>query len=103
MDGDSGGTFMMRLFAALVAALLLLCTGNAFAQAAYVHAMTGTATATTGTAQRALKIGDTLESGSTISTGEKSSAVLKFEDGQVMALAERTSFRIVDYRYNKER
>jgi len=92
-----------RLLAVLVSALLALCAGNAFAQAAYVHSMTGSATATTGSTQRALKIGDLVESGTTISTGDKSSAVIKFEDGQVMALAERSSFRIVDYRYNKQR
>ncbi len=94
---------MTRLCAVLVSALLTLCAASAYAQVAYVHDMTGAATATVGTAQRALKIGDVLESGSTISTGEKSSAVVKFEDGQVMALTERTSFRIVDYRYNKQR
>jgi len=92
-----------RLFAVLASTLLALCAGNAFAQAAYVHDLTGTATATAGTAQRTLKIGDLVDSGSTISTGEKSTAVVKFEDGQVMALAEKSSFRIVDYRYNKER
>jgi len=94
---------MARLLAVLVSALLALCAGNAFAQAAYVHGMTGTATATTGSTQRALKIGDLIDSGSVVSTGDKSSAVIKFEDGQVMALAERTSFRIVDYRYDKQR
>ena len=86
---------MIRLFAVLVSALLALCAASAHAQVAYVHDLTGTATATVGTAQRALKTGDVLESGSTVSTGEKSSAVVKFEDGQVIALAERTSFRIV--------
>ena len=94
---------MIRSIAVLIAALLALCAGNAFAQAAYVHDMTGSATATVGTAQRALKIGDLVESGATISTGDKSTAVIKFEDGQVMALAERTSLRVVDYRYNKQR
>ena len=94
---------MTRLYAIIVSALLALCAGNAFAQAAYVHAMTGSATATLGATQRALKIGDVVESGTTVSTGDKSSAVIKFEDGQVMALSERTSFRIVDYRYNKQR
>ena len=94
---------MIRLITILTSALLALCAGNAFAQAAYVHDMTGTATATTGTVQRALKVGDLVDNGSTISTGDKSSAVIKFEDGQVMALSEKTSFRIVDYRYNKER
>ncbi len=98
---------MSRLFAVLISTLLALGAGNAFAQAAYVHDMTGTAVATTGTGagttQRALKIGDTVETGSTISTGDKSTAVVKFEDGQVMALSEKTSFRIVDYRFNKQR
>ena len=94
---------MTRFVAAFVAALLALCAGGAFGQAAYVHDLTGSATATVGTVQRALKIGDLLESGTTVSTGAQSSAVIKFEDGQVMALAERTSFRIVDYRYNKQR
>ena len=94
---------MPRLFAVLVSALLALCAGNAFAQAAYVHDMTGSVTATTGAVQRALKVGDLVESGTTVSTGERSGAVIKFEDGQVMALTERSSFRIVEYSYNKQR
>jgi hypothetical protein len=94
---------MVRLMAVVVSALLALCAGNVYAQAAYVHAMTGSATTTTGATQRALRIGDLIESGSTVSTGDKSTAVIKFEDGQVMALAERSSFRIVDYRYDKQR
>jgi len=93
---------MARFVAVLIATMLALCAGQAFAQAAYVHDMTGTATATTGSTQRNLKIGDLIESGSTIGTGDKSTAVIKFEDGQVMALSERSSFRIVDYRYNKQ-
>ena len=94
---------MSRLTAVLLATSLALCAGNVFAQAAYVHDMTGTATTTVGATQRALKIGDTVESGTTVSTGDKSTAVIKFEDGQVMALAERSSFRIVNYQYNKQR
>ena len=94
---------MSRLFAVLLSALLALCAGNAFAQAAYVHDMTGTATATVGNTQRALKIGDTVETGTIVSTGDRSTAVIKFEDGQIMALAERSSFRIVEYRYVKQR
>lgn len=94
---------MVRLFAVLMSVLLALCAGNAFAQAAYVHDMTGTATATVGNAQRALKIGDTVDTGAIVSTGDKSSAVIKFEDGQIMALAERSSFRIVEYSYVKQR
>jgi len=93
---------MSRLLAFFVVAFLSLGSGAALAQAGYVHDLTGTATATAanGTA-RNLKIGDTVDAGSTIATGERSSAVIKFEDGQVMALAANSSFRVVDYRYNK--
>jgi hypothetical protein len=94
---------MARLFAVLISTLLALCAGNALAQSAYVHDLTGTVTATTGAGQRTLKIGDFVEPGATVSTGDKSSAVIKFEDGQVMALTERSSFRIVQYSYNKQR
>ena len=94
---------MTRLFAVLIAAFLALCAENAFAQAAYVHDMNGTVTASAGSTQRTLKIGDLIDSDTVVSTGDRSSAVIKFEDGQVMALAERSSFRIIDYRYNKQR
>ena len=95
---------MIRLFAILAAALIVpFAAGNAFGQAAYVHEMTGTLTGTVGTQTRSLRQGDTIAAGTTVSTGDKSRAVLKFEDGQIMALAERSSFRIVEYRYVKER
>jgi hypothetical protein len=93
---------MPRLLAFLLAALLTLGSGAALAQAGYVHDLTGTATATAaGGAARNLKIGDTVDAGATITTGANSSAVIKFEDGQIMALAADSSFRVVDYRYNK--
>jgi hypothetical protein len=100
---DSRSVVVARLFAVLASLLLALCAGNAFAQAAYVHALSGTVTSSADSAQRTLKIGDLIETGSTVSTGDKSTAVIKFEDGQVMVLAERSSLRIVDYRYNKQR
>ena len=93
---------MSRLLAFFLVAFLSLGSGAALAQAGYVHDLTGTATATAaGGAARNLKIGDTVDAGTTVATGEKSSAVIKFEDGQVMALAANSSFRVVDYRYNK--
>jgi hypothetical protein len=98
---------MIRLLAILAAALVApfspLAAGNAFGQAAYVHELSGSATATVNSATRPLKTGDILGSGTTVSTGDKSRAVIKFEDGQIMVLAERSSFRIVEYRYVKER
>ena len=49
---------------------------------------------------QAVSRGALLRNDTTISTGEKSMAVLKFIDGQVIALQANTSFRILDYRYN---
>jgi hypothetical protein len=95
---------MIRLLAVLAAALIVpFAAGNAFGQAAYVHEMSGSVTGTVNSATRPLKTGDILSTGTTITTGDKSRAVVKFEDGQIMVLAERSSFRIVDYRYSKER
>ena len=95
---------MFRLIAVLATALIMpFAAGNAFAQAAYVHEMSGTVTGTLGAQTRSLRQGDTISAGTTIATGDKSRAVIKFEDGQVMALAENSSFRIVEYRYVKER
>jgi hypothetical protein len=102
-DTVPGSAFVTRLLAVLAAALLTLCAGNAIAQAAYVHNLNGAATASLGAAARPLKIGDILASGTTITTGARSAAILKFEDGQVIALGENSSFRIVDYRFNKQR
>jgi FecR protein len=95
---------MIRLLAVLAAALIVpFAAGNAFGQAAYVHEMAGTVTGTLNSVTRQLKTGDVISAGTTVSTGERSRAVIKFEDGQIMALAERSSFRIVEYRYVKER
>jgi hypothetical protein len=95
---------MIRLFAIFAAALVIpFAAGKAFGQAAYVHDMSGSVTATENSASRQLRTGDILSAGTTVSTGDRSRAVIKFEDGQIMSLAERSSFRIVEYRYSKER
>jgi hypothetical protein len=99
---------MVRLLALLAAALVVpavlpATAGNAYGQAAYVHEMSGTVTGTLGAQTRNLRQGDIIAAGTTVTTGDRSRAVIKFEDGQVMALAERSSFRIVEYRYVKER
>ena len=49
---------------------------------------------------QAVSKGALLKNDTTISTGEKSVAVLKFIDGQVIAMQANTSFRILDYRYH---
>lgn len=54
----------------------------------------------TGVAPRPAAKNDTLESGASVTTGDKSYAVLKFEDGQIIALQSNTQFQVQDYRYN---
>lgn len=54
----------------------------------------------TGVAPRPAAKNDTLESGASVTTGEKSYAVLKFEDGQIIALQSNSQFQVQDYRYN---
>jgi len=81
--------------------LFVLPLSSAFAASAYVHELQGTMTGQYGTAApRALNIGDTLDPGITLSTGDKSTAIVKFEDGQLVVLRPNTRFAIRDYRYN---
>lgn len=47
-----------------------------------------------------LAIGQRIESGTRIDTGDGSSAVLRFDDGQTIALAANTSYRVDDFRFN---
>jgi hypothetical protein len=47
-----------------------------------------------------LVTGERIESGATIKTGENSSAVLRFDDGQAIALISNTTFVVNDYRFN---
>lgn len=44
--------------------------------------------------------GEKLKSGMSFTTGSNSSAKLKFEDGEVVALDQNTSFKIENYRYH---
>jgi len=84
-----------------LAALLLLPLSSAFAASAYVHELAGTMTAQYGSGpSRPLKVGDTLDAGVRLATGDKTSAVVKFEDGQVIVLQSNTQFVVREYQYN---
>jgi hypothetical protein len=94
---------MKKLLWLLGWALLAAQAAPALAASGYIHGLTGTATVRSGSGEaRALKIGDLIDPGQTIATGENSSAVLKFEDGQIAALSPRTSFTVQDYFYDKK-
>jgi hypothetical protein len=88
-------------FAVLLVAALY--AGSALARAGYIHDMTGSVTLRGGDqTPRAVKTGDLVYSGQTVATGERSSAVVKFEDGQVMVLPERSAFTVEKYMYNTQ-
>lgn len=84
--------------------LLMLASSAVLAiPAGYVHDLSGTLTSQRGNEPaRALKMGDTLEPGVTLATGGKGTAVLKFEDGQLVTLSPGTQFAVREYNYNKK-
>ena len=80
----------------------LLAFAAAFAGAAQaaanVQSMRGDVQA--GTAQ--VNPNDRITAGASITTGPGAQAVLRFDDGQVVVLNENTTFRITDFRFQKE-
>ena len=69
----------------------------------YVHDLTGSANVRRGAAAaQALRIGDLVDEGHTVATEANSTAVIKFEDGQVMALHESSSFVVRQYLYSTQ-
>ncbi len=83
--------------------LAMATWGQAWAAAGTVQDASGEVTAQMGKAKpQALAKAGSFESGSVISTGKDSSAVLKFEDGHTIVLQPNSSFRIDRYRYAPE-
>jgi hypothetical protein len=100
VPAEEGG--IIKPLSVLWGCLLFACASAAQALG-YVHDLTGTATSrSTPTRQQVLRIGDLVNPGETVVTEDNSTAVIKFEDGQVLALGQRTSFTIREYSYNKQ-
>ncbi len=94
---------MQNCLRVLFFAVLLAQVTSALAAVAYVHQVQGTLTAQNGGGPaRTLKLGDLLDPGVTLSTGAKSTAVVKFEDGQIAVLEPDTRFTVRQYSYNKK-
>lgn len=95
---------MRRFLASFIGLLMLAGTTAVFAQAGYVHELSGPATVQVGGAgiPRALAVGDLINSGDTIATGANGSLIVKFEDGQVMTLNQNSAFAVRNYNYNKQ-
>ena len=91
----------MKKISVLLALLALLFTDLALAASAVVTSLTGTAQVQTGAATpRALRQGDEVAQGDTVSTGPGSAVVLRFDDGQVAALTANSRMQITAYAYN---
>lgn len=86
----------------LISMFILLYSGALMAATAVVHTVTGNVTAAIGAnAPVALTQNATLESDTMVTTGPNSRIVMRFEDGQVIALNENTSFKINQYRFDR--
>lgn len=84
-------------------AVLLAClySGASLAASAIVQSLTGDVKASVeAAAPTAVTKDSALESGMTITTGDNSNIVMKFEDGQVVVLNANTTFKITRYQYN---
>lgn len=93
----------MKKLSALLALWVLLFAGLALANTATITAARGTVQAQAGTAPaRVLRVGDLVRQGDTVITGAASSAVLRFEDGQVSALTANSRMTITAYQYNPQ-
>ena len=93
----------MKKISAVLGLLILLLAGLAFANTATLTSVVGTVQAQTGTAPaRVLRLGDQVRQADTVITGAGSSAVLRFDDGQVAALTANSRMTITAYQYNPQ-
>lgn len=91
---------MGKLFAVILGVVGLV-NGSAFAAVGHIYDASGEVKTALGSQKaQVVSKGALLENDMIVFTGDVSQAVLKFEDGQVIALQSNSSFRIDDYRYN---
>ena len=92
----------MKKISIWLALMALAFTQLAFGNAV-VTSTTGLAQVQTGSAPaKPLRVGDQVNQGDTITTGQASSVVLKFDDGQVAALTSNSSMTVTAYQYNRQ-
>lgn len=93
---------MKRLMVWVLGLMVSLATSLVFANAT-ASSVTGNVSAQTGTAAaRVVREGDTVRAGDTVFTGARSSAVLRFEDGQIAALGPNSRMVIQAFEYNAQ-
>ena len=90
---------MKKIFAVLIGVALAAISQVALAAPAIVSGLQGTAQAIPiAGSPRALKDGDTVNEGDNVTTGEGSSLVLRFEDGQIVAIGAKSRMAINTYK-----
>jgi hypothetical protein len=93
----------MKKVSVLLALMALLFTDAILAASAVATSVTGSVQVQTGSATaRPLRQGDEVVQGDTVSTGASSSAVLKFDDGQIAALTANSRMSITAYQFNPQ-
>jgi len=86
----------------LIAIFVLLYSSALMAAAAVVQTASGDVKAAIGSATPVMVTQNSaLENGMTVTTGDNSQVVMKFEDGQVVALNANTSFKIDQYHFEQ--
>ena len=93
----------LRFLTLIIGIAALTASVPLFAQTAqgYVQEVQGSVTGQVGAGQaRSVSKGQTLPNNATVTTGPRSYAVLKFEDGTAVLLKENTSFQVQTYSYN---
>ncbi len=93
------GSALAALCAALALALALFSSA-AWSQAGYVHEISGSVSMQKpGVKAAPTKVGDTFDSNTVFNTGADAKVVLKFADGQVLAVGPDSGARVGEYRY----
>ena len=96
--------FLLRWTIKAAVVLALLVVGPSWGATGYVHEANGDVTITRGKAPaRAVLKNSIVTSNSLVSTGEESHAVLKFLDGQVVAMKANSVFNVREYRFEPKK
>ncbi len=91
----------MKSLSLMLGLLLMAASQLALAAAGVATTVNGTVQVQSGTAPvRALRLGDAVEQGDTVSTGAASSAVLRFADGQIAAISSNARLVIATYNFD---
>jgi len=84
--------------------LVCVCSPSAWAAGGYVHEAVGEVLIAVGKSPfRPVVKNSEISSNTIITTGEKSHSVLKFEDGQIVAMQANSSFSVGEYRFEQKK